>query len=113
MLNIVSNIWSGHFALYDLCDHNLWAPAVIPKPETRYKTIAVKQEQTVKKIINQSYYRIFIYVIFDRSHDATISEFLIPVFIHVNTWNEKRFQNFFPIEMRIILYTAMKFYLIR
>lgn len=37
---------SGHFALYALCDHSLWTPAVIPKPEVYTVAIAGRKHKT-------------------------------------------------------------------
>ena len=78
VLKITSNIWSDHFALYDLFAYNLWAPAVIPKALLweKYgcnvgKDMAVKQKQTVKKIPNLCLCN------FRQITPTTISEFLI------------------------------------
>lgn len=50
--------FKGHFALYDLCDHNRWRPAVTPKPDIIHKSnpkkkkiIFYDQKQTLGKIL--------------------------------------------------------------
>lgn len=37
--------FKGHFALYDLCDHNRWRPAVTPKPDIIHKSNPKKKQK--------------------------------------------------------------------